>query len=130
VDGQKQSWDTCKYSARGLVGCCSEYFSCLNKEIAELDAYPKLNLEKEDGSGVVSSTLFNHSHITHGGTELNLEWPETVFLQAEIDRSLVGCKHCRFYEPRAGEQTKFGKLEKVKKGNEEYNIRKLKIIES
>lgn len=126
---ERQSWESCKYSAKGRVGCCSEFYSCLNEKIAELGVYSKLKIDKDDGSSVVSSTLFNHSHLSLEG-KISLEWPKIVFLQAEIDKSLAGCRHCKFHEYRTGKQTKFGKLKKMKKGDEEYTVRELKIIDS
>jgi len=130
MDDKNQSWETCKYSAKGNhIGCVSEYFSCLNIEIAEMGVYRKLTLQKEDGSTVVSSTLFNHSHLNPGGV-IDMEWPETAFLQSRIKRSLAGCRHCKFYEPRKGEQTQFGKLKKGKIGDfDTYSI-ELVIVEN
>jgi hypothetical protein len=124
-----QTWGSCKYSAKGTVGCCSEYFSCLNEKIAEIGAYPKLRLEK-NCSAVVSSTLFNHSHLNPGGA-IDLEWPRTVFLQSEIDRALRGCQHCKFHETREGEQTRFGEIVRERGADGIfYTYRNLKIVDT
>ena len=125
---REQFWRDCKYSAKGIVSC-SEYYSCLNENIAKIGAYRKLNLEREDGSKVVSSTLFNHSHLNPGG-KLDLEWPQTIFLQSRINRALAGCRHCKLYEPRNGKQTKFGKLKVENKGGITYTSVELKIVNS
>jgi len=124
---KKQSWETCKYSAKGRVACCSEYFSCLNEKTAESGIYSKLLLQKKDGSVVVSSTLFNHSYLNPGGI-IDLQWPDDVALMSLIQDKLLICSSCESYEPRKGKQTKFGKLKKEKIENINFISRELKII--
>jgi len=100
----EQNWETCKYSVaadggdemsyelkkRGLF----EVYACGCKEVIESGIYPTEQIKEEDGSLTEVARL----HWILIGDELSEE--DVKRLKAEVEKALVGCKHCKYYRPK------------------------------